>query len=296
MSQLIKTPKYERQKFLLAFLSSAGGRLTKIDFQKLLFLFHRENKSLYYDFIPYLYGCYSFQANADLSTLALNGWLEIGDKDIILKNEKVPEVSDNSKIKHFLSVHNSLRGKKLIRDVYLKYPFYTRNSTILDSIMSHEEIEKIKALIETPSQDTELVTIGYEGITFERYINRLIKNDIRVLCDVRNNALSRKFGFSKSTLSTVLPKIGIKYVHIPQLGIISSKRQNLEEVSDYKILFEQYENDLPQKEHYINELLNLFGEYGRIALTCFEKDPERCHRHVLAQYMAKKYDIPVADI
>ena len=46
----------------------------------------------------------------------------------------------------------------------------------------------------------QLFTIGYEGISLETYINKLIINDVNVLCDVRKNAYSQKYGFSKQTL------------------------------------------------------------------------------------------------
>jgi uncharacterized protein YwgA len=49
-----------------------------MDFQKLLFLAHQEAGFSYYDFVPYYYGCYSFQAASDLETLKSLGWIEIG--------------------------------------------------------------------------------------------------------------------------------------------------------------------------------------------------------------------------
>ena len=64
----------------------------------------------------------------------------------------------------------------------------------------------------------------------EAFINNLIQNDIRLLCDVRKNPLSRKFGFSKGKLSHILDTIGIKYVHIPDLGIESDKRRSLDTI------------------------------------------------------------------
>ena len=45
------------------------------------------------------------------------------------------------------------------------------------------------------------MTIGYEGLSLEQYIVTLLINDVRVLCDVRKNAYSQKFGFSKNQLA-----------------------------------------------------------------------------------------------
>src|SRR5690606_40792860 len=65
------------------------------------------------------------------------------------------------------------------------------------------------------------------GISLEEYLLRLLKNDIKVLVDVRNNPLSMKFGFSKGQLRKFCDNLGIKYVHIPEVGIRSEQRQEL---------------------------------------------------------------------
>ncbi len=71
-----KIPKFYRQRFLLLLLEMAGGHLSKMDFQKLLFLSQKEAEFSYYDFVPYHYGCYSFQAQSDIELLESFGWLE----------------------------------------------------------------------------------------------------------------------------------------------------------------------------------------------------------------------------
>jgi len=88
-------------------------------------------------------------------------------------------------------------------------------------------------------------------------VNNLIKNDVRLLCDVRKNPLSRKFGFSKGNLSILLPKLGIKYMHIPELGIVSKNRKTLAITEDYKVLFRQYTKTLLEKEPYLLQVQNL---------------------------------------
>jgi len=97
---------------------------------------------------------------------------------------------------------------------------------------------QIKAIKEQFKQTGRLLfTIGYEGITVEHYLNTLIKNGVQVLCGVRNNPLSRKFGFSKSSLQKYFGNIGIEYIHFPELGIKSEKRNNLNSYEDYQNLF-----------------------------------------------------------
>lgn len=290
-------PKFTRQKFLLAFIRSAGKSISKLDLQKLLFLYHRKQHAAHFDFIPYMYGCYSFQANADLEVLERQGWISMHDSQIIVGDDTEISFPESKQIQKYFSENTTLTGNDLIATVYRTYPYYAINSRIAGNLLSKNELEKINDLREKyTKQETGLFTIGYEGITFEAYINTLIRNDIRVLCDVRNNPLSRKFGFSKSTLSAVLPKIGIQYVHIPELGIESAKRQDLETEIDYKVLFEKYRKTLPEKKVFIDKVIALLETDKRVALTCFEKEPACCHRHTLSLYIKSVHSTEVTDL
>ncbi|PKN69462.1 MAG: hypothetical protein CVU54_10590 [Deltaproteobacteria bacterium HGW-Deltaproteobacteria-12] len=292
-----KYPNFHRQKFLLMFLKLAGGVLSKIDFQKLVFLFQQKYKVTFYEFIPYHYGCYSLQANEDMDILQKQGWLAIKDKQIELIDKHPKSIDCYADVKRFLSTCDDLRGDELIRRVYLAHPYYAINSRIAHNLLTEEELAKIKNEKQKfRFTTTTLFTIGYEGTTIEAYINKLIQNDIRLLCDVRNNPLSRKYGFSKTMLAKVLQELNIAYVHIPALGIVSEKRKNLKEQTDYKALFDEYNKALPKKKVYIDKVFALLRDQKRIALTCFEKDPDFCHRHVLSQFMKDNYSVKVVDL
>ncbi len=291
------TPTFKRQKFLLSFIRSAGGSLSYMDFQKLLFLYLQRVHESYYDFVPYLYGCYSFQAAQDIDTLSSMGWLEKKDNLFCLSNSHIPDEGCSIQLDLFHDEYRNIRGDALIRQVYREFPYFAIHRKIANSLMSMEEHEAIKKEKEGLKKDEAIVfTIGYEGLSLERYINMLIQNNICVLCDVRNNPISRKFGFSKPLLSRVLPKIGIEYIHIPELGIISSKRKDLDDDADYKALFSEYKKELPQKNYSIDVLLSIYENKRRLALTCFEHDALHCHRHVISDYLAKNYHIKVYHI
>lgn len=145
-----------------------------------------------------------------------------------------------------------------------------------------------------------LFTIGYEGISIDTYINKLLENYIQILVDVRKNAYSNKFGFNKNEFQYCLERAGIKYIHIPELGINSEKRQELKTakssndmplfgVSQVKMaehkLFEDYKISLSSKQQYIDQLLQIFMKNKPIAMTCFEADYKCCHRHILAEFL-----------
>ncbi len=133
-----------------------------------------------------------------------------------------------------------------------------------------------------------LFTIGYEGISLEEYLNRLIRNNVKVLVDVRNNPLSMKYGFSKSQLKRFCENLGLLYVHLPEVGIQSEQRQQLKDQIDYDKLFEVYrKNNLTKTIPAQTEILLLLQEHKRIALTCFEANICQCHRKHLAEAIEK---------
>lgn len=292
-------PKYYRQRFLLALLEVVGGKLSKMDLQKLLFLAGKEADFGYFDFVPYHYGCYSFQAQSDVKLMASRGWLDETEKGVQLRF-KAGACLDSDKLRDlnkFLSRHGSLRGTKLLAYVYERYPYYAIRSRIADEILDQSSLHSVKKEKRALNRkDTMLYTIGYEGLSFEAYINRLIKHDVRLLCDVRKNPLSRKFGFSKGTLGQLLPKLGITYLHMPELGIRSDLRQKLETEDDYRKLFVGYRQQLPEQMDSLAELQKLVEQYKRIALTCFEQEHTSCHRHCVSDYLEKEGSLEVCHL
>ena len=141
-----------------------------------------------------------------------------------------------------------------------------------------------------------MATIGYEGLSIEAYFNRLIRNNIRCLVDVRKNPRSMKFGFTRSRLESLCTETGIKYISIPELGIETDDRKNLSDENSYKLLFESYlKKTVKNTSSEQLRVVDLISKYKRIALTCFEADINKCHRKVLADYIQTKYK-PVESI
>ena len=299
MEQGIKKIKlFGRQKVLLALLQVFGGKMPNVNMQKYLFLFTQIcEKDKSYEFVPYKYGCFSFQSYADRRKLIelgvvadVDNWeLQNKEHDFL---QLVP--SDISKkIQLFKEKYILLKGKELIREVYVKYPYYAINSEIANDIMTQEEMMFVDAEKEK-TEELAFFTIGYEGDSFENYLNRLIRNNVKVLCDVRKNPLSRKYGFSKKALSETLNKLGIDYIHIPELGIVSDKRQKLSTQADYDKLFLEYEkNTLKNSTQHLDMLFNVYQEYRRVAITCFEKEHCMCHRSKVAKALESRPDFTV---
>lgn len=284
---------YYRRKIILALLQKFNGELLSTPLQKYLFLLTRLQKEKAFDFIPYKYGCYSLQANQDLMVLEKMGYiireqnknaisLKLISKDDFLGAIKKEDLSC---LNNIFRTFGEYRTNDLIKYTYLNYPFWAINSTILNDLLTEEERSKVLQQQKLSNENT-LFTIGYEGLSLEMYINKLILNDVKVLCDVRKNSYSQKWGFSKATLQDACEKVGIKFIHIPQLGIESNERQELNDISDYKKLFANYEaTTLVDNYKYLMELAGIITSNNRVALTCFEKNVQMCHRGVLASQL-----------
>lgn len=291
---------FYRRKILLALLEIFDNKLSKIELQKYLFLATVTQKEPVYEFVPYKYGSYSFTAWSDLNALCSKGYIKIDENDIVKINngsfikELFAEDCDRlKKVKQKSAEFKSSRA--LMHYVYTFAPYYAFNSTVKENYLSAQEIEKVEN-IRPHKSGKALCTIGYEGISIEAYINKLIKNDIRCLVDVRRNPRSMKFGFAKSRLEHICNETGIVYISIPELGIDSEERQSLGDDKSYITLFTSYVNETLNKTDKEQVMvLELLKKYKRIALTCFEADTDKCHRKILADYIQNKYS-PVEKI
>jgi len=282
---------FYRRKIILALLELFDGELEKIRLQKLLFLFSQQQEKADYDFIPYKYGCYSYSANADLTTMASKGLLAETEKSFQKADNisylKLVRADDLLKLNNVKALYGGMDSNALMRHTYKNFPYWAINSIKAASILTKAELEKVQEQ-QTITDKTILYTIGYEGGSLENYLNRLIKHDVKVLVDVRNNPLSMKFGFSKSQLKQYCESLGIQYMHFPEVGIVSDKRQALNTQDDYDKLFADYRaNNLPNTLETQNDILKILRAYKRIALTCFEANYCQCHRSHLADAIKK---------
>ncbi|MDR1402100.1 MAG: DUF488 domain-containing protein [Tannerellaceae bacterium] len=253
-------------------------------------MFTKRQTKAEYDFIPYHYGCYSFSANADLTAMVSKGilsettshFMKVDTTDYI----KVLKETDRKLLLEIKSDYGNMTANALMKHTYLNFPYWAINSKKAKEILSAEQLEKVSNS-RPKGNKTILFTIGYEGISLEEYLNRLLNNDIKILVDVRCNPVSMKYGFSKNQLQRYCENLGIRYVHFPEVGIQSKQRQELNTQADYDRLFAVYrQNNLTKTTLTQEKILSLLKEHRRIALTCFEANICQCHRKHLAEAIA----------
>lgn len=275
-----------KYKVVLGLLAAFGGKLSRKYMQKLVFLFCERNDSSLFTFIPFRYGCFSEELATLQESFIQDGYLkknelwELSDKG--RKQTVDIDLFDSEAIEKLTRRFGTLTESEIIKYVYQTHPYYAINSVILDKILSPEEQKPIlllKRKLKNEIDNKKIVSIGYEGYTIDDYIKMLLDNRVKVLCDVRKNPISRKKGFSKSALSFALEKLHITYYHFPELGIPSNMRQKLVSQEDYDNLFCFYEKNILSKNFsYIEEISSFLDKFGTVALLCFEKNPNQCHR------------------
>ncbi len=285
---------FARQRLLLQLLEALGGTASKLDFQKLLFLYCQELTSgAPYDFVPYKFGAFSFTSYADRRKLIARGLLAEDEYSWQITDEGRDVIgrTPDMHLCAFVSRHRNLRGDDLVADTYRRFPFYATRSEIAERVLKGDAVAlaRIQALRKTPAGPA-LHTIGYEGHTLESYLTVLLESGITLLSDVRRNPISRKYGFSKNTLSRACEGVGIRYEHLPELGIASEQRRGLDTQAAYDSLFDEYERTWLPKQHDALKKIHAWIDAGeRVALTCYEHQPSQCHRHCVAEAVEARF-------
>lgn len=134
-----------------------------------------------------------------------------------------------------------------------------------------------------------LFTIGYEGADLSAFVRRLQIAGVSVLVDVRELPLSRRRGFSKRHLAELLAQHDIRYMHRRELGAPRDIRHELRETGDYRHYFRRFRVYLKTQHAALEQLVAEC--VGTVVLMCFERDPEECHRSVVAAELAKITDL-----
>ena len=127
----------------------------------------------------------------------------------------------------------------------------------------------------------KVYTIGYGGRHPQEFITILKENEVTTLVDVRLLPERTRFGSYKKAkesskgIERLLSDAGIKYVWLRELGNIYMGSDDWRE--KYRLLLEA------EGDQRTERLLTL---QFPICLLCAEKDPDGCHRSIIAEYLA----------
>ena len=292
---------FDRQKRLLALVDALGGEVGGLDFQKLLFLYCREvEETPTYEFVPYKFGGFSFTSYADKRRLIEQGLLADEERawKLTPAGRAAAKVAPPVRMgmDRFARREAGVRGDALVAEAYRRHPYYAIRSEMAERVLAGDAKALAAIAAARPAAGKPgLCTIGYEGSSLEGYLNRLLHAGVTLLCDVRRNSLSRKYGFSKGTLSKGCEGVGVRYEHLPELGIASEERRELKTQADYDALFAVYEREsLPRQAAALERIRGWVAEGHRVALTCYEHLPQQCHRHCVAKALEQRHGLTYA--
>jgi uncharacterized protein (DUF488 family) len=140
----------------------------------------------------------------------------------------------------------------------------------------------------TTKRQPTIVSIGYERRTLDEMIALLRTHDVDVLVDVRLNPISRRQGFSKTSLAQALDAAGIEYRHERELGNPRDNRDGFRRglKSAHSRYARHLQNGASEAYREVVELVNT----ARPALLCVERDLQECHRSSILE--TARADIP----
>ena len=141
-----------------------------------------------------------------------------------------------------------------------------------------------------------LATIGYETDTQSGMIDRLKAANVELVIDVRAVASSRKAGFSKTLLAGSLKDQGVDYLHLRDLGTPKPGRDAARagRVDEMRQIFEAHLEE-PAAVLALAQATAL-AKTKRIALLCYEDDPNCCHRRIVADRIRERLKCEVVDL
>jgi uncharacterized protein (DUF488 family) len=131
---------------------------------------------------------------------------------------------------------------------------------------------------------TIIYTIGHSTRTLDEFVEILQAHAIALLVDIRTIPKSRHNPqFNKDNLTRDLPRKGIAYLHLPDLGGLRKAQKNSVNAGWRNASFRGFA-DYMQTRAFVSALRRLMqlGKSRRLALMCAEGNPFRCHRSLVA--------------
>jgi len=152
-----------------------------------------------------------------------------------------------------------------------------------------------------------MATIGVYGFDGDSYLQRLQRANVRLLLDVRQRRGVRgpEYAWANSLrLQAALADAGIAYEHHPELAPTTELRQLQYAEDDRRGVGKRSRCELAAEytHRYISEILDradlapivsALPSSETAALFCVERDPEACHRSLIAQRLTEQHHVTI---
>ncbi|HEY8183392.1 MAG TPA: DUF488 domain-containing protein [Thermoanaerobaculia bacterium] len=131
-------------------------------------------------------------------------------------------------------------------------------------------------------------TIGHSTRPLDELIGLLKEHGVRRLADIRRFPGSRRYPhFSRESLANSLPKAGIEYVHVVELGGRRVPLPDSPNTAWRNDQFRGYADHMATAE-FQNALDRLLESDVPTAIMCAEAVPWKCHRNLVADELTRR--------
>ncbi len=155
-----------------------------------------------------------------------------------------------------------------------------------------------------------IATIGVYGFTAGTFLEELTGGGVGLLLDLRQRRGVRGPDYSwanSARLQRSLAAADIGYRHVKELAPTTELRRLQYREDDRQGVGKRNRNALASEyaERYTSEILDPFDLGALVAelrsdsvtaLLCVERDPEACHRSLVAARLRAEYGLPVTDL
>ena len=139
----------------------------------------------------------------------------------------------------------------------------------------------------------ELFTIGYQGSRLADFVATLRDAGVTTLVDVREAPWSRRPEFAKRALGEAMAAAGIGYRHMKALGTpkVGRDAARAGDTAGFHAIFDaQLATEAAQIQ--LGEVAALVAA-ERPCLMCYERDPNQCHRSIVAARLTETTGLAV---
>ena len=119
---------------------------------------------------------------------------------------------------------------------------------------------------------------------------------VDVLADIREKPMSRVADFRAAALRGFCEQAGIAYEGWPELGSTEEQRDKLKATGDFKSFERQFRAYIVKHGSDALDRLAEEAKLSSIALLCYERQHEECHRSVVADLLADRLNATVIAI
>ncbi len=133
-----------------------------------------------------------------------------------------------------------------------------------------------------------IYTIGHSTRALDELVELLREHGIQRLADIRRHPGSRRCPhFSRESLAVELPRRGIEYKHMPELGGRRKGRPDSPNTAWRNEQFRAYADHMAS-EDFRQAIDALVASTKMTAIMCAESVPWRCHRNLVSDELVRR--------